>query len=846
MLKRHVRYYLGAFFLNFVIISVIFAYFKLVPFGSNNFLSSDLGTQYLTFLTELRRQLTSGNLHFYLFSQSLGDNFFPVMSYYLLSPFNLLLVFFSPMGIPAAANIIIMLKISSMGVAMAYFLKEYSQKIKFTNYIFTLAYSFCGFVASYFYDLMWLDALIMLPLVAIGVMRVIKEQKYLLYYCSILLAIIFNYYLGYMLCIFSLCFFIYTGFENNLFRQNNKWKIIRNYLITSVLAGLSSAVVLLPTLVGMMKTGKTSFNVMNYLPSARFGLEALTELGIGGNTFEQRLEHGPSVFMTSTILILLLAYFFSPRVNNKDKQNSTFLLGILLISMFVTTFNTVWHMFQNPAGFPFRNSFIFSFVCIFIAYKAFEAGVFKDKSTIIKSTCVAGILLCIGYSTEWLLPKIIERLGFAIPDNNYNGYFFWLSIICIIISGVILLVLNSNKKFFGLLMLIMMFEIVANFNSVISTAGLGNQLVYREEFKKENNILADVKARSHLGHRIIVSKSGLNKAFPEKYNNYNDPILFNINGLSLYSSTLNQKTLEMMNNLGYYSINVRRISYFGGTNLTNALLGVYHRVRQWDNHYYVEENYNAPSLGFMVNKDVYGYKMKNGHALDNQDRLWQALNGNSTEYLKNATLNSMQQTTTEGKTLYTYQMTTRASGPLYFYKTPLNYDKTKIYVDGKRVKTSNMNVYKAATLRLGHFKKNQKVQVKILTKKIFDLNPEYFQSLDQPKFLKSLYKFQDNSLKISSDLNHDTVRGTINVEKAGPMLFSIPYDDGWSATVDGQKVKLHQVVDNLMAIDLDKGQHKVELNYQVPGLKIGWIVSVVSVILFISFELLNYRTKKYN
>src|SRR5699024_2549124 len=177
----------------------------------------------------------------------------------------------------------------------------------------------------------------------------------------ILLAIIFNYYLGYMLCIFSLCFFIYTGLETNLFHQKNKWKIIGNYLTTSVLAGLSSAVVLLPTLVGMMKTGKTSFNVMNYLPSARFGLEALTELGIGGNTFEQRLEHGPSVFMTSTILILLLAYFFSPRVNNKDKQNSTFLLGTLLISMFVTTFNTVWHMFQNPAGFPFRNSFIFSF-----------------------------------------------------------------------------------------------------------------------------------------------------------------------------------------------------------------------------------------------------------------------------------------------------------------------------------------------------------------------------------------------------------------------------------------------------------------------------------------------------
>ena len=835
MSKRHIPYYFGAFLINLVIISIIFAYANLVPFGSNNFLSSDLGTQYLAFLTELRRQLGSGNLHLYLFSQSLGDNFFPVMSYYLLSPFNLLLVFFSPMGIPAAANIIIMLKISTMGVTMAYFLKSYAQKIKYSNYMFTLAYSFCGFVASYFYDLMWLDALIMLPLVAVGVLRILRKQKYILYYFSILLAIIFNYYLGYMLCIFSVCFFIYIALEERLLQSQNKWQIIRNYVISSVLAGLSSAVVLVPTLVGMLKTAKTSFDLANYLPSARFGLEALTELGIGGNTFNQRLEHGPSVFMTTTVLVLLIAYFVSSRVSNKDKLNSTILLGILLVSMFVTTFNTVWHMFQNPAGFPFRNSFIFSFVCIFIAYKAFTIGAFKDTSTIIQSTCLAGVLLCLGYLTEWLLPRVIEYLGFEIPNNRYDGHYFWLSIACIVISGCLLLAFNHNYKFLSLIFVLMIFEVVANFNSVMDTAGLGNQLVYRREFDKEADIIESIKSKNQRGYRIIVSKSGLNKAFPEKYNNYNDPILFNINGLSLYSSTLNQNTLQMMHKLGYFSLNVRRISNFGGTNLTNALLGVNYRVRQWDDHYHVEENYNAPSLGFLVNKDVYDFKMYKNRALSNQDRLWQSLNGNSYEYLKNVEINSMQQASVKNKTMYTYQLNTRASGPLYFYTSPMNYDKAKIYVNGKRVKTADTNVYSAATLRLGHFKNNQKIQVKISTDKQLDLNPEYFQSLDQTKFLASLRKFRTNSLKVSSDLNHDTVRGTIDVKTDAPMLFSIPYDNGWSASVDGKKVKIRRVVDNLMAIDLKAGQHKVKLDYQVPGLRLGWIISLVSAGLFGGF-----------
>jgi len=682
---------------------------------------------------------------------------------------------------------------------------------------------------------MWLDALIMLPLVAIGVMRVITKQKYVLYYFSILLSIIFNYYLGYMLCIFSVCFFVYIALEQNLFQKNNRWQIIRRYLVTSFLAGLSSAVVLIPTLVGMLKTAKTSFDVLNYLPSARFGLEALTELGIGGNTFDQRLEHGPSVFMTSAVLILLLSYFVSSRVTNKDKQNSAFLLGIILVSMLVTTFNTIWHMFQNPAGFPFRNSFIFSFVCIFIAYKALSAGVFKDINTIVKSTCLAGILICIGYSTEWLLPRIIEELGFDSLSSKYNGDYFWLSLVCIIISGVLLILLNRNKKFLLVLLLMMSFEVIANFDSVMATASFGDQSVYRKEFDKESKILTDVKNRSHLGHRIIVSKSGLNKAFPEKYNNYNDPILFNINGVSLYSSTLNQNTLQMMNDLGYFSLNVRRVSYYGGTNLTNALLGVYYRIRQWDNHYYVEENYDAPTLGFLVNKDVYGYKMYAGRALSNQDRLWQALNGNNSEYLKNVLLNSMQQTDVKNKTMYTYQLTTRASGPLYFYVSPMNYDATKIYVNNKLVKTADMNVYNTATMRLGHFKKNQKIQVKILTNESLELNPEYFQSLDQTKFEQTIDKFRANSLKITSDLNHDTVKGTINVPKDSPMLLSIPYDNGWKASVDGKSVKIHKVVGNLMAIDLKAGSHQVVMKYQVPGLKVGWIISIIAATLFVVF-----------
>lgn len=844
MKKNRIVYYLGAFGINLIIISMIFWFNGLVPFGNNNFLTSDLGTQYIAFLTELRRQLVHGNLHMYLFSQSLGDNFFPIISYYLLSPFNLLLVLFKAQAVPVAADVIIMLKISVMGVSMAYFLTQYFKQSRPSNYIFTIAYSFCGFTASYFYDLMWLDALIMLPIVAVGVMRVIQDNKFVLYYFSILLSIIFNYYLGYMLCIFSVCFFIYLALENKLMQQRTRFITIRNYLVTSLLAGLSSAVVLVPTLAGMLKTAKTSFDSFNYLPSARFGLEAFTQLGIGGNTFIQRLHHGPSVFMTSTVLILLLSYFFSDRVSKSDKNHSLFLIGILLASMFVTTFNTVWHMFQNPAGFPFRNSFIFSFVCIFVAHKAFSAGVFRDVNAIIKSTCTAGILICIGYATEWLVPKFIEKMGYETPDNAYNGYYFWLSLVCIVISGLLIILFRKNKYIgIGILMMIS-FEVIANFNSVLDTAYLGNQKIYSQQYQRENNILTDVKDSSHPGHRIIVSKSGLNKAFPDQYNNYNDPVLFNINGLSLYSSTLNQNTMTMMNDLGYFSFNVRRVSYFGGTNITNALFGVYFDISQLDHQYIVNEHYDAPTLGFLVDRDVYDFQMIPRRALDNQNRLWQSLNGNDTQYLKNASINTMSQKNVKKRTMYTYQLKSETTGPLYFYVSPFNYYASRIYVNGRRINTPQIQVQKAAVMDLGDFKKNESVEVKILTRKPLEINPSYFRSLDNDKYEATIDKFRDNSMKISSDLNHDTVKGTISVKKSSPLLLSIPYDNGWSAYDNGKKVKIHKVISNLMAIDLNKGYHKIELKYQVPGLKLGWIISVISIIIFSIYLFFNKKINK--
>jgi Predicted membrane protein len=217
--------------------------------------------------------------------------------------------------------------------------------------------------------------------------------------------------------------------------------------------------------------------------------------------------------------------------------------------------------------------------------------------------------------------------------------------------------------------------------------------------------------------------------------------------------------------------------------------------------------------------------------LDNQNELWQAINGTDIQYFKNPNLKNVSQETLGKKTKYEYDLTPTATGEMYFYVAPINYDHSNVYVNGQRIKLGT-DVTSATVLDLGYFKKGESVNVNIVTRKELGINPGYFKTLDQSEFDKSKVQVQRNSLKVSSNLNNDTVKGTINVKEDNPMLLTIPYDDGWKAFDNGKKISTHKVVGNLTAIDLKKGHHDIVMKYEVPGLKAGWIITVIAIILF--------------
>lgn len=793
-LKR-ISYYPIAFLIPFIIVTLVFINLHLTPFGNGNLLISDTGTQYLSFLTYLRNELVSGHFSFYSFSLSLGDNIFPLMAYYLLSPFNLLLVFFPANQITTAIDTIILLKISTIGLTMSYFLKQvYRQKL--SNLVFSTAFAISGFVALYFYDLMWLDSLILLPLVTLGIRRLFYEGHSRLYVFSLLLTIVTNYYLGYMTCLFSICYFLYLCLLEKKFQS----RVVGKYILSSVLSGLMSAVILIPTLLGMMQTSKQQLKLASFLPTPTFGLSAFSQLGVVGSDYSQRISHNPSFYMSALVAILVLLFFFNKDISRRQKTSAGLLLLALFLSLFVRTFNTIWHMFQQPAGFPFRNVYFFAFVAIIMAYEAFQQK--NSFSMVFLATVLVLAMVTIGYF-------------FAIRNSQLVSVkYLPISLGFIVASGLLMAFYQKSNYVKAVLVILVCAELLVNLNFGLTGAKFGDQLPYEKNYQIENKWFKKIRQSDSSFYRVDNEKSLINGAFDIKYNNYNDALLFKSQGVSLYSSTLNNSTRQMLQDLGYYSLNSRRISSLGETKITDALLSVKYRF-SISKHDYDLFNNKVLSLGIVVDKSLLKVAL-GGNALENQEKIWQTLTDKAEKYFVRPAVQS--------KTDKSLTVKPQTSGKLYLLK-PTGLKTLSI----NRKKVDLISVGAGSVIDLGNYRSNQTVTITsskaIAVNKLATLNEQAFaQSVDK------LQKHKMNLYKVSSD----HILGTVDIPKANQGVFlNIPFDKGWQARVDGKKVPLQRVIGNLSYLKLSKGFHQVELQYKVPGLKIGAIVSFLAIVIYV-------------
>ena len=835
---KKTRNYILSFIIPVIVMIILYITVGVIG-GNKNILTVDLANQYVEFFSALKNILNGTISPFYSFSKTLGGNIFGLMTYYLMSPFNLLIVFFNRIDIPKFVLIINILKIGASGLTSYIFFNKTFKKEQ-TSLAFSITYSLMAYNIAYSQNLLWLDGVIMLPLIFLGIDKLV-ERKPFLFYITLTLSIIFNYYIGYMSCIASLIYFIYQSYLKE--KKIKKEEIIYciKYILISV---LTAGVILIPSIISLMQ-GKANGMLGEFVPNQRFALlDLITRFYLGTFKNSDILGTLPNVYISVMMTFLVIYYFFNKNINKKEKQATLVLIGVFALGFVFSPINTIWHTFKNPVGFPFRYSFMFDFILLIIAYKSLLNIKEIDKNFIKKFLLYALILTL-----------LIDKLLYT-----KTMYYKIIGTLALMTLYIIYLNKNKNKELSKLIILTIILEMTINGGIIVYNIKYQNKDKYKKFVTETGSIIDKINKKENTLFRL------------EKDYSYssNDQLLLNYNGISHFSSTYEGNTNEFLGKyLGIYN-RFYVTNYYGSTLVTNSLLNIKYLLSKKELNYYkkidtnyniniYENNYNLP-LGFMVENNIENIKLKKYNPFENQNLILKTMDKNIEDvFIKNdyeLELNNIKIDENEKKTTYKkinekdkasikIKLTTKQAGILYGYMSCSKFKKVDVLLNGKSIiDITDENGYQCNTLELGYYNPNETIELE------FQLLENEIKPKDYMFYILDINKFNNaiNILRRHDELKiieykKDYLRANINVQKQNQILYtSIPFDKGMAIYVDGKKVEPIKIFDTLIGIELQKGNHVIEYKYTPRGLREGIIISIIGIGLFTISEIKRKKT----
>ncbi|MBP3920622.1 MAG: YfhO family protein [Bacilli bacterium] len=792
--------------------------------GNKNILTVDLADQYIAFFNALKNIFNGTISPFYTFSKTLGGNFFGIITYYLMSPFNLLTVFFKISNMPTCILIINILKISFAGLtSYIYFSKSFKQKK--ISLMFSIIYSLMAYNIVYSQNIMWLDGVILLPLIFLGIDKLI-DNKPLLFYLSLTISIICNYYIGYMSCIGSLIYFVYKSYLNE---KKIVIKKIASFIKYLLLAVLTSSVILIPSILYLLG-GKADGILTEFIPNQKFPLlDIITRFYIGSFKTSD-LEGGcPNIYISLISIVLVIYYFFNSKIDKQEKKATFILISVFLISFIVYPIDVIWHTFKHPYGFPFRYSFIFDFILLIIAFKSI-LNIDKIEKTFIKKFLLYSLILTI----------VIDKLLYT--SNMYYkvfGTFILLTIYLLYLAK------RKSKTISNFILLLVVAEMFINSYLIVLNIKYQDKEKYEQFINTTGNIINNINDESF--YRL------------EKDYSYstNDELLLNYNGISHFSSVYEGSNNEL---LGKYLGIFNRFyitNYNGSTLVTNSLFNIKYLLSKRNLSYYSKiktsngintylNKYNLP-LGFMADSNILNIELEEYEPFINQNNILKSMDKQiENVFYKNEYNIKLNNLKLDDKLTYkklnknkdaSLKITVNLnhSGLLYGYLSSKTHQKIDILLDGNSIIDINdQNNYYYNILELGEFYKSDKVDIEILlledTLKLDDI---MFYTLDLEKFNNAINILNNNTKIEINEFKQDYIKATIDTPKDKILYTSIPYDDGFKVFVDGKKTNKNKCLNTLLCLDLEPGHHEIVLKYETRGLKIGIIMSALGILGFI-------------
>ena len=820
----------------FIPLAILILFYLITGIGTENtFLVSDMQAQYVALFKYLREFSFSDC--FYLLNKGLGGGMFGTITYYLSSPLNFIIYLFPKSNVFLAIITLITLKISLSGLTMYTYLKYKYKTDSWKLLLFSTCYALMSYNINYYFHII-LDGVMILPIVMLGIERILQKKSSIVYILSLVYAIMSNYYIGYMICIASVLYFIFELFHQYKWKTDKKemFKIFIRYAISSLLSGLICMVILIPTLIELQSGYKAdSFGIGSGLGFHFNFLDIWSRSYIGSHNYSNVLSK-QTINIYCGLFILPLLYFFFINKNIKIRTKIIYGIFFLVLSLgvYFDMFNMIWHAFNSANCFNYRYSFIIMFIMIAVATHSFlEIEKIDLKHYLI-----------------FLISYLAMSLAMMFKEYNYVSYVnIYISIGCMMLYLALLynyIRYTKNKDIKVLLFVIVFAELFCNM--FMSLRNYENYSI--KEYNFYNNNLGN-EIRKLQGDTYLYR---LEKSFDYTSN---DGMLIGYNGITTFLSTTNSSVLNFSKKVGY---DTRLIISDTGKNsyIMDAILGVKYRINDIDLDLYekidtlerpmfsgnlfhetgvkdisVFENPYALSLGYMINSKNNDQEESikiDDNAFEYQNYILNTMLGNDTKYFKSYSKEKL------GEAYYRF---TIDNDELVYIFIPFD-----LAGEMPTIKVNNVNF--GSLSQIAKYEKNlngEKIDV-LLNGKVSSYGEIQAYYFDEESFVNDIKKLQENTMKFET-LDNGHIKGKVVATKEMPILFlSIPLDQGWKLYVDGKETEIELLYDTFMGVSLEEGEHEIELKYSVPGLKTGIVVSIISLTLTIIYLYFEKKSSK--
>ncbi len=792
---------------------------RVYPLGANSVLRLDLTGQYAPMFSYLRQAALGPEGLMFSWQGDLGMNFLPVFAYYLASPVNLIALLVQDHHIPEAVIAITATKLALAAASMAIYLRRTFPGPAALTAAAAATYATSSWVVFHTSNIMWLDALYLLPLVLLAIERLLARKSIWPLAVATAATMIVNYYAGFMVMLFAGCYllvrYVATATSDSL-------KVLVATAIkaaTAVAAGVATAGILIVPSVRSLEN-RYANPVTDVGKNVPLPWDELIASLFGGTMLDQRIV-GTHLAVGTVTLVLAIAFFATGAIKLRERASFAALAAFLVASCQVPTLYLLWHGLDAPNSFPHRFGFVLSFLIVLLGYRAAAAASWR--------IAVAVAAVGVGATAVWVAGQR--------PDLMTERLLTWT--IVLIAAGTLAAVIRRRG-------------LVVALAAILVVDAAGAAMIASSTLVRTDRELWERPGRAW-GDQLQAWNPNQNEFYRADalaWRTANDSLRFGNFAMTHYSSSNDARAHRVFHTLGFSDANPYvRFDYQGSTPITDALLGfrfvlsdrelqrpgyklVQHvgpqRPSPYQEPMYAYENTNALPVGFFFDPGTpltpdLKSPLTHLENLVGDERLFRdvckqhpnAIGGKVKVRPDSAVLTRDPNVETAS-----LRWTCEANGDnllVAWHEGRLNASDLRV---DEEAPITYPTPYATGPLDLGR-RENETFTIEISTRaKTLAVPRPIVQGLDVARFQKLVDALNKRTAK-NVHWTADSLSLDVDDTRGGKFFLSVPHIPGWQAQVDGKPAPISTTAGAFIGFDLTPGKHRIELTFQPPGFEEG-------------------------